>query len=616
MMKWMLSILAIFCLQVLASAQIQHVEPLNWWVGMKDPALQVMINGDDVGSTSPVINYPGVQLVKVNRADSKNYLFLDLQVSKSAKPGWFNIDLRKDGKTIHTVKYELKKREPGSAMRKGFDGSDVIYLVTPDRFVNGDTTNDIIPGMAENKVDRKGPGARHGGDIRGMINSLDYIRDMGFTAIWPQPMVENNEPAYSYHGYAITNHYRVDPRYGTLEEYKELSAKASARGIKLIYDAVLNHSGTGYWWMNDLPYKDWLNFTDTKTRTNHKRTVNQDPYASRYDKDIWVKGWFDGHMADMNGANPFMANYLIQNTIWWIETLNLGGVRQDTYGYSDKEFLKKWSCRIMSEYPSFNMVGEEWSLNPLTAGYWQKGKVNRDGYVSCLPSIMDFPLQHMLIVALTEEDDKWGNKGLVKLYEALSNDYYYADPKNILVFADNHDMDRIYTQLNKDLGLTKMAMTYLLTTRGIPQVYYGTEVLMDNSEAKGNDGVRRSDFPGGWSTDEKDAITGKGLNADQQEMKAYLKKLLNWRKQNPVIWMGQLKHFVPFDGLYVYFRYDERDTVMVVMNKNARDMDLDISRFGEVLKGRTLATEVYSGKPSSIGQLKVPARSTVIYSLK
>ena len=324
-----------------AASQIQHVEPLNWWVGMKNPSVQLLVNGKNVGETTPQISYPGVAIKKISKADSKNYLFLDLLIAKNTKPGAFVINFRKDGKIIYTYNYTLLQRQRDASKLIGFNSTDAIYLIVPDRFANGDYSNDVIEGMKENKIIRNFDGGRHGGDIRGIINHLDYIKDMGFTAIWPTPMLENNMPAYSYHGYAITNHYKVDPRYGTLDEYKELSVKAKQKGLKLIFDEVLNHTGSGYWWMNDLPFKNWLNYPDTFLLTNHRRTVNEDLYASNYDKDLWVNGWFDKTMPDMNGQNPFMQNYLIQSTIWWIETLQLGGVRQDTYGYSDKTFLNR-----------------------------------------------------------------------------------------------------------------------------------------------------------------------------------------------------------------------------------------------------------------------------------
>jgi len=614
MLNKTLTLLFIFCLNHFVNAQIQHVEPLNWWVGLKNPNLQLLIHGENISETQPSINYPGLSIKKVNKADSKNYLFLDLIIAKTTKAGSFTINFKKAGKIVYTYNYSLLPKQQSSAQMRGFNSSDVIYLITPDRFVNGDYSNDVVIGMKESKINRSFDGGRHGGDIRGMINSLDYIANMGFTAIWPTPVLENNMSGYSYHGYAITNHYKVDPRYGTLDDYKELSTKARQRGIKLIFDEVLNHTGHGYWWTDDLPFKDWLNYPDTKTSTNHRRTVNQDLYASDYDKEFMKKGWFDRMMPDMNGENPFMANYLIQNTIWWIETLQLGGIRQDTYGYSDKTFLKNWSCAIMNEYPNFSIVGEEWSLNPLITSYWQRGKKNADGYTGCLTSIMDFPLQEALVNSLKEKET-WG-KGLVVLYEALANDFVYADPSNILIMGDNHDMDRIFTQLNEDIELTKMALGYLLNTRGIPQIYYGTEVLMQNTGHHKVDGLIRSDLPGGWKEDTTNVFTEKGLTEAQKSTKAYLKQLLNWRKNNTVIANGKMLHFAPFDGMYVYFRYDNQKTVMVVMNKNEKSTTLDTKRFDEILKSKTSAKNILNNETQTLKNgLTISPKSTVIFDV-
>lgn len=597
------------------SAQIYHVEPPNWWTGMKDQNLQLLINGNAVGETTPKISQSGVVIQKVNQGDSKNYLFLDLYISTGAKPVAFTIFFVKEGDTLYTYNYSLLAREKDVPV-KGFNSSDVIYLLTPDRFANGDITNDIVPATKEQKVDRKEPFARHGGDIRGIINNLDYISKMGFTAIWPTPLLENDMARASYHGYSITNHYRVDPRFGTLDDYKELATKSRQKGLKLVFDEVLNHIGTGYWWMDDLPFEDWINKMDSVELSNNRRTVNQDIYASAYDKDLWVNGWFDTTMPDLNGRNPFMANYLIQQTIWWIETLHLGGIRQDTYGYSDKELLKKWTCRIMDEYPDFSMVSEEWSYNPLITSYWQKGKVNHDGYTSCLTTIMDFAMQSALVNALKTKEPGSYTDGLINVYETLANDFVYPDPKNILVFGDNHDMDRIYTQLDGDVALTKMALTYLLTIRGIPQIYYGTEILLDNSSAPGNHGVIRTDFPGGWKGDATSGFTGRGLTPDQLDMQTYLRQLLNWRKNNPVIADGQTLHFAPFDGVYVYFRYNADKTIMVVMNKNEGETVIDTKRFAEILGNKTKAENVITGEViSGLSSLKVKGKTVTVLSV-
>ena len=601
----------------LIHAQINHVEPLNWWVGMKNPNLQLLINGNNIGETTPFINYAGVTIKKVNRADSKNYLFLDLVIAKNTKPGTVGISFKIDGKEVYSYRYELKQRQQDAAQFKGFNSTDAIYLLVPDRFANGDENNDVVVGMKENKIDRKFPGGRHGGDLRGIINHLDYIKDMGFTAIWPTPMLENDMEKYSYHGYSITNHYKVDPRFGTLDDYKELAQKAKQKGLKLIFDEVLNHTGSNYWWMNDFPFKNWLNYPDHYTPTNHRRTVNQDIYASDYDKDLWEHGWFDKTMPDMNGENPFMANYQIQNSIWWIETLQLGGIRQDTYGYSDKTFLKNWSCSIMNEYPNFSMVGEEWSTNPLISSYWQKGKLNYDGYKSCLTTIMDFSLQEALIKSLTGNEDASYNAPFTKLYEALANDFAYANPNQMLLMGDNHDMDRLFMQLKQDADLTIMALTYLLTIRGIPQIFHGTEILMDNTPNHKNDGLIRSDFPGGWKGDAVNAFNQNGLIPSQVKMQNYMKQLLNWRKTNSVIANGQTLHFAPFDGVYVYFRYNKENLIMVVMNMNNTATTLETNRFAEIVKGRKTAVNILTNETQNIKtSVIVNPKSATVFEVK
>lgn len=581
---------------------------------MQDNTLQLLVQGPGVGKLTPTLNYAGVRIEKTHRADSENYLFIDLTIASDAKPGTLNLLFKQGNATVATHNYPLYARQQKPEAFVGFNPSDVIYLITPDRFANGNPGNDIVPSLAEKKIDRKQGFGRHGGDIQGIIDHLDYLSRMGFTAIWPSPLLENDMPDWSYHGYAITDYYRVDPRFGTLDTYKLLAEKARSKGMKLIFDGVVNHCGSNHWWMKDLPFKDWVNFPDSIQVTNHRRTVNQDLYAAEIDRKLMSNGWFVPTMPDLNQRNPFFAAYLIQNSIWWIETLHLGGIRQDTYPYPDKDFLAKWSCRIMAEYPNFSLVGEEWSLNPLLGAYWQQGKVNHDGYVSCLKSPMDFPMQHTLVAALTEPES-W-DKGLVKLYEGLANDFVYADPNNLMTFGDNHDMDRIFTQLKQDVSLTKIALAYLLTMRGIPQIYYGTEVLLDNTGYPGDHGVIRTDFPGGWSGDAADGFSGNGLTKDQQDMQLFLKKLLNWRKGSLAIQQGKTLHFGPLGGVYVYFRYTRAQKIMVVINKNEQQTRLDTRRFAEILSGHQNGVDVFTGEQRSIaGQLNLAPKSVLILEI-
>jgi neopullulanase len=613
---WAGTLLILLACATAVAAQIRHIEPMNWWVGMKNPMLQLLVHADNIGSATPVIRYKGVTIRKTHRADSPNYLFIDLHIAPGTRPGTFPIAFQKNGKTILSQDYTLLPRQKNAADIKGFATSDVICLITPDRFVNGDPGNDVVAGTRESKIDRNYEYGRHGGDIRGIINSVDYLSDLGYTAIWSTPLLENDMASSSYHGYAITDFYRVDPRFGTLDDYKELSDKMRQKGMKLIFDGVVNHTGSEHWWMSDRPFKNWINFPDSIQISNHRRTINQDLYAAQYDKKLQTEGWFVPTMPDMNGKNPFLATYLTQNSIWWIETLHLGGIRQDTYCYSDKEFLEKWSCGIMSEYPNFNIVGEEWSFNPLITSYWQRGKKAHDGNRSCLKSVMDFPMQSALTQALKENEADYG-KGLTRLYESLANDFAYADPQNILIFGDNHDMDRIFTQLNGDAGLTQMALSYLLTIRGIPQLYYGTEVLMDNAKAPNNHGVIRSDFPGGWAGDAVNAFTGQGLNDQQRSTQEFMRKMLRWRKTATPVHQGKTLHFAPFDGIYTYFRYTPQKTVMVMLNNNTNPINVDTRRFTEIISTKTIGKEVLTGETFTLKNgLKIAGKSALVLELE
>ncbi|MEM9929307.1 MAG: glycoside hydrolase family 13 protein [Bacteroidota bacterium] len=612
-----LSLLPFLLCPLFLFAQDLRVEPPNWWVGMADNSLQLLIKGEDAGAMMVKISKEGVSLDDTHEADSPNYLFVDLTITAEATPGTFTIELldKTTGEVAHTYAYELKQREKDAREYEGFNSSDVICLITPDRFANGNPDNDIVATTKEQSIDRSVGFARHGGDLQGITQRLDYLEDMGFTAVWPSPVLENDMPNWSYHGYAITDYYAVDPRFGTLADYRQLANEARKRGIKLIMDQVVNHCGSGHWWMDDLPFTDWLNFQDDPQMTNHRRTTHQDPYASKEDTELMTSGWFVPTMPDLNQRNPFMSEYLIQNSIWWIEVLGLGGVRQDTYPYPDKDFLNSWTCRIMNEYPRFNIVGEEWSSNPNICAYWQAGKDNPDGYQSCLKSVMDFPLQIALMNALNEEES-WGT-GLVKLYEALANDFIYPDPQNIMVFPENHDMDRLATQLHGDKAKIKMALAYLLTVRGIPQLYYGSEVLINNDEAPGDHGVIRTDMPGGWPGDAVNAFTGEGLSADQREVQSFLKKLLNWRKATPVIATGKILHYGPGNGVYVYGRYNPSDRVVVIMNKNKEDVQVAPADYAELFGQRKSAKVITTDETIRLASgIKVPAMSALVLELE
>ena len=590
-----------------AQYTIDRLEPPFWWAGMKNTELQIMVYGKDISRLEPKIDHQGVKIENVVRVDSPNYLFVNLNISE-AGPGSFNIELKKKKKTEAVYQYKLLGREKNSSARQGFNNSDVIYLITPDRFANGNRDNDNVEGYAD-KLNRTDPDGRHGGDIQGVIDHLDYISGMGFTALWLNPVLENNMKRTSYHGYATTDYYKVDPRFGTNEDYKKLSEEARKKGIKLIMDMIMNHCGSEHWWMNDLPSKDWINNDARFIQTNHQRPTVQDPYGSQYDKKRFADGWFVEVMPDMNQRNPLLAKYLIQNSIWWIEYAGLSGIREDTYSYSDKDFMRDWSCAIMNEYPNFNIVGEEWSENPALVSYWQKGKYNPDGYTSCLPSLMDFPLQAALIRGLNEKKEV--NGGLVNLYETLANDFQYPDPSNLVIFPDNHDMNRFYTQVNENFRLFKMGIAYILTMRGIPQIFYGTEILMTNPGGK-HDGVIRSDFSGGWPEDSVNVFENRGLTGKQSEAKEYVKKLVNWRKEKSSLHNGKLIHYIPENGVYVYFRYNDDEKVMVAINKNRKQIKPDIDRFSEMLTGDETVRDVISGISYKVRDIKIPAMTALV----
>ncbi len=597
----------------LAQNKINRVEPPNWWVGMNNPDLQLLIHGNNITNLQPSLSYPGVRIERIIKVENPNYLFVNLKIDDTAKPGKFDLQFKNGNQIADTYSYELRARRADSAMREGFKPKDVMYLITPDRFVNGNPNNDNVAGLRE-RANRDFKGGRHGGDIQGIINSLDYLEDMGFTAIWLNPVLENDMVEYSYHGYSTTDFYKVDPRFGTNEDYVGMSRLAKEKGIKIIMDMIVNHCGSYHWWMNDKPTDDWINepVPGQYTQTIHKKTVIQDPHVSKIDHQYMLDGWFVETMPDLNQRNELMANYLIQNSIWWVEYADLGGIRMDTYPYADKQFLTDWSCAIMNEYPDFNIVGEEWFGNPAILAYWQKGKNSPDGYESCLPSLMDFPLQEQMWNSLAPESSTW-----MPSYEMLAMDFLYPDPFNLVTFPDNHDMDRFYTRVGENLALFKLGIAYTLTMRGIPQIYYGTETLLTNTGYPGDHGIIRTDFPGGWAGDPVNAFTGAGLSADQQEAMAFIKKMLNWRKNAAVVHDGKLTHFMPKNGVYVYFRYNADEKLMVVLNQNEEAQTLDLKHFAEMLHNVSGGQDVISGKSYEFkDKLTVPAKTPLVLELK
>ncbi len=601
--------LAVFISPIKSSEtyHINHLEPPFWWVGMADNKLQLMVHGKNISDLEPEIFHTGIEINQVHRLSNPNYLFIDLFLSEEAMPGEFDIIFNEEGQPKTKYNYTLLKREPDSDGRQGFSPADVIYLITPDRYANGDPGNDSSSQLKE-KQNRLKKNGRHGGDIQGIIDHLDYISDMGFTQIWLNPVLENDQHTYSYHGYSTTDYYNIDARFGNNELYKVLSKEAKKRGIGLVMDLILNHIGSEHWWMKDLPTIDWINNDGKFVRSNHIHESVHDPHLVESQRDLFTSGWFVETMPDLNQNNTFLENYLIQNSIWWIEYADLSGFRIDTYPYIDKNFLSIWSKRIATEYPRFNFVGEEWSSNPTMVSYWQKGSNRYDDYDSYIPSMMDFPLQEALVNGLLGSED-W-NSGIVDIFRVISNDFQYGDPHNLVVFAGNHDMKRIYSQLNEQMDLYKMAMTIIITVRGIPQIYYGTEIAMSST---GDHGALRKDFPGGWPGDKVNAFTGISLNNKELEAQNFIRKLLNWRKENIAITMGNMIHYPVKNGIYVYFRSYNEALVMVIINNNKRSKRIDPNRFNEVIAEKKQGISILDNKVYDLTtKINLPGKGALI----
>jgi len=603
-----------------AKAQDIRIEPPNWWVGMTNSELQLLVKADDIGAFQVKLKKGRNQLIKkVHQADSPNYLFIDLDLSSVKKPEKLVFEFS-NYTTRFEQEYELRELEFGSDKIEGFNSGDAVYLITPDRFVNGDQSNDQISRLKEQTVDRSHDYKRHGGDIDGIIKAIPYLNDLGITAVWSSPLLINDMDEQSYHGYAITDFFKVDPRFGSLQEYRLLADELRNREMKLIMDQVNNHCGSNHWWMSDLPFSDWINGQETFltsgqiSYSNHRRTTIQDPYAAQKDREGMLEGWFVSAMPDLNHRNPFMARYLIQNSLWWIETLGLGGIRQDTYPYNDPVFMAEWAQAIQTQYPKFTIVGEEWSYNPLRVGYWQQSASNADGYESHLPSVFDFPLQKALVDALTNEES-W-DKGLIEWYTALSNDFYYPNPKELVFMGDNHDMDRLYTQLGEDINLHHMALALLAMAPRTPQLYYGTEILMQNTAKPHDHGLIRTDFPGGWPRDEINAFSEVGLTAEQKSTQDLFAKLFQLRNRSEAMRFGETLHYAPNDGVYVISRFFENEKLVLFLNKNEEDRQINLSDYKE-LQGYDRYYDPINEIKSSISKLiRVKPRSFLLIQMK
>ena len=586
---------------------VTRIDPTNWFADMQDPTLQLMIYGKDIKFADVTTDYPNVKIDSLVRLDSPNYLLVYLNL-KGAKPGEITLTFsNKNGKKT-TKKFQLKAREMAGADRKGFDISDVLYMLMPDRFANGNPKNDVIKGMEDQLCDRNEPSLRHGGDLEGLRQHLDYFTDLGVTALWLTPVLENDRPAdggkhSTYHGYATTDYYRVDPRFGTNEEYKALVDECHKKGLKVVMDMIFNHCGDYHPWakhtridengktIKDYPSKDWFNSPNYGLQTSYKLTPVLDPYASKVDMKETVDGWFVPSMPDLNQRNPHVIKYLIQNSIWWIETVGIDGIRMDTYPYADRQAMADWMKVLNKEYPNFNTVGETWVTEPAYTAAWQKDSKLSD-INSNLKTVMDFAFFDRLSQAKNEETDDWW-KGWNRIYNSLCYDYLYTDPSSVMAFIENHDTDR-YLGNGKDSTALKQAYALLLTMKRIPQLYYGTEILMNGTKTE-TDGNVRQDFPGGFPGDKVNKFTREGRTKAENAMFDWTSRLLHWRQNNDVIINGSQTQFIPWHGVYVLARQHNGKTVLTILNGKKADNQVDVARYAEVIGSHTTATDVLTG---------------------
>lgn len=613
-LKSKLSILlcSVATLSAMADNMIDRIDPPYWWTGMQNDTLQLMVSGPGISSARVTVDYPGVELLRDVDDVTPDYKILYLRLSPQTRPGEMKLRFT-SGDQTETVDYQLKARQKPGASHTGFDAGDVLYLLMPDRFAEGKAAVSDPYETLEYKAhpDRKNPNARHGGNIAGIRDHLDYIKDLGVTAIWVCPVLENDMPGGSYHGYATTDYYRIDPRFGTNEEWAELISEAGKRDIKVVMDMIFNHSGSAHRWLENMPMADWYNHPEGDVMTNFRLTTVHDPYVSDYDKDATVNGWFVPTMPDLNQRNPHLMKYLTQNSIWWVESSGISGIRMDTYPYADMDGMASWARDVMLEYPNFNIVGECWYGNEAGSAFWQDGSRVNDKRTE-LPTVMDFKLVIDGHKMFDEPTTPW--TGLNNLYDHLSNDFLYTDPQRVLTFLDNHDTDRFLLSEPDTLDVWKQAVTFLLTSRGIPQIYYGTELLMNGSK-EGSDGFVRRDMPGGFEGDTVNAFSREGRTALQNEAWDYLSSVLNWRKgaANEVIAKGKLKHFMPINCAYVYERRLGDRQVVVLINGTDEEMDLDMTRYAEILPNGVRMHRSLGGEDVEIGEtLRLAPRETLL----
>ncbi|MBS1639184.1 MAG: cyclomaltodextrinase N-terminal domain-containing protein [Bacteroidetes bacterium] len=592
-------------------AQTVEVYPTNWWVGMKHHQIQLLIkNNTNLVNAKININYPGIIVKNIYVFKNTKYVSVDINIAATAKPGNVPIVLNWGNKKTETILWELKARRNGLGTQyaQGVNSNDFVYFLMPDRFSNGDESNDRVAGYKDQSLNRDSIYLRHGGDLQGIINHLDYIQNLGATTVWLTPVIENDMPNRTEHGYAFTNHYKIDKRLGGEEAYLKLSDELHKRGMKLMQDAVYNHVGLWHWMQQDPPSKDWIHQWPTFTQPNYKEQVFFDPYASEKDKKQMADGWFTKEMPDVNQSNPYVANFLIQHAIWCVEKFGVDGWRIDTYKYVDLDFMNRCNKALTDEYPNITMVGENWCEGIPNQAYFTVNKLNTK-YKSNLTGAIDFEILFKGIQpALTQQN------GVNSLYNTMSLDFLYEHPLTNLVFLDNHDMSRFYSVVDSSVAKQKMGLAWLFTTRGIPQLYYGTEILM-GGKSYPHDGDVRLDFPGGWKGDKKNAFTGNGLTADEKNVQQYTKILADYRKQTSALRTGKLMQYIPSNGLYVYFRYDEKNTIMCVMNTDKDAKNISFSNYTERTKNFSSAIEITTGN-KLLQTFSIPAQTMWVLQLK
>ncbi|TYP97822.1 glycosidase [Sphingobacterium allocomposti] len=589
---------------------IQRAEPLHWWVGMHNPELQIILYGTDIGDCEVKLPKAGMELKRVHRVENKNYLFLDVAIQGDAQAGIYPIELYKGGRKVLSRDYILKDRDRSLVKAQGVNAADLIYLIMPDRFANGDPSNDSVKGMRETAVNRDSMYYRHGGDIQGIINNLDYLEDLGVTALWMTPVLTNDMPKASYHGYANTENYQIDPRFGTVDTYRELGKELHKRKMKLIHDVVPNHVGLHHWTVLDRPSSDWLHESETFTQTTYKDQTMFDPYGTRADKDFMEKGWFVETMPDMNHQNEKVQKYITQSHIWWIEEAGVDGFRIDTYPYNDLTFMGKWKEAIRSEYPRFTFFGETWVQSVANQAYFLGGQKVGQQIDTKLEGVTDFQLTYAIGDALNQEKG-----GAERLYHTVSGDYLYPNPMANVIFLDNHDKDRFFSTVGEHLEKYKSAFSWLLTYRGIPQMYYGAEILMKNFSRP--DGLVRDDFKGGFPGDEVNKFTAAGRTDKENEMFNHVRTLAQYRKRSRALQHGKMTHYVPQNDVYVYFRYEEDERVMVIMNCSDEEREVGLARFTEGTAGAKTVRNILTGESSALPErVSLHGRQTVVLELR